>query len=67
METTITLNFCPSTDYVHTYLVEWQKFVTEYESHTGHKFSEHGHIDALKQFLPENMSQQVDTQVTWNR
>ena len=57
---------CKTTEEVRVKLAEWQNYGAEYESYSGQKFSEHGHLDALKKFLPENMSQQVDTQMTWN-
>ena len=57
---------CKTTEEVRVKLAEGQNYGAEYESYSGQKFSEHGHLDALKKFLPENMSQQVDTQMTWN-
>ena len=57
---------CKDSEEVRNKLAEWQNSGAEYENHTGHKLSEHGHLEALKKFLPENMCQQVETQVTWN-
>ena len=58
---------CKTTEDVRTKLAEWLNFAMEYETTTGYKFSEQGRLEALRRFLPDDMSKQVDERVKWDK
>ena len=51
---------CKTKEDVRRRLAEWLHFGSEYETVTGYKFGEHGNLEALKRFLPDEMAREVE-------
>ena len=51
---------CKNVEEVRAKLAEWLNYSTEYEAHTDYKFNDQGRLEALKRFLPDDMTQQIE-------
>ena len=51
---------------VRAQLPEWTHSGEEFQRQTGYKFTEQIKIEALKRFLPDELSKQVENENKWN-
>ena len=57
---------CKTKEDVRARLAECLHFGSEYETVTGYKFGEHGNLEALKRFLPDEMAREVEREFHWH-